>query len=231
VRLPGAPTRRGAMGFVGIGDRLYAAGGYTQTNFSLRVLEIYDIEDRSWHVGPQMPTGRNHVGAAVLDRRMVVTGGRPGGPNGGLATVEAYDPRRDRWSVMARSRPPAAATPRSSSTANSSSSAARSSARAGRRSSRSRSSGRRASGRRSRTWSLPATASGQRARTSASTRSRAGPRPVSATPRRSSSSTCPEVGSPRRRAHASAGGGAVRRAPALAMTTSAIAVASRASRP
>jgi hypothetical protein len=39
---------------------------------------------------------------------MVVTGGRPGGPNGGLTTVEAYDPRRDRWSTL-----PSFTTPRS----------------------------------------------------------------------------------------------------------------------
>jgi N-acetylneuraminic acid mutarotase len=112
ARLEDAPTARGAMGFVGIGDRLYAAGGYTQTNFSLRTLEIYDVTDGTWRSGPPMPTGRNHVGAAVLGGRMVVTGGRPGGPNGGLTTVEAYDPRRDRWSTL-----PSFTTPRSGHTA------------------------------------------------------------------------------------------------------------------
>ncbi len=48
-----------------------------------------------------MPTGRNHVGAAVLDGDLVVTGGRPGDVNGGLTTVEAYDRRARRWSTLA----------------------------------------------------------------------------------------------------------------------------------
>ena len=47
-----------------------------------------------------MPTGRNHVGAAVLRGGLVVTGGRPGPVHGGLATVERYDPRRKRWTSL-----------------------------------------------------------------------------------------------------------------------------------
>ena len=59
-----------------------------------------------------MPTGRNHVGAAVLDGDLVVTGGRPGDVNGGLTTVERYDPgRRPLVDRCRRSAPRAAATP------------------------------------------------------------------------------------------------------------------------
>lgn len=100
TRLADAPTERAAMGLVGIGDRLYAAGGYTETNFEVRALEIYDVERDRWRRGPKMPTGRNHVGAAVLDGEMVVTGGRPGDVNGGQTTVESYDPQRRRWSSL-----------------------------------------------------------------------------------------------------------------------------------
>jgi N-acetylneuraminic acid mutarotase len=100
TRLADAPTERAAMALVGIGDRLYAAGGYTETDFDVRALEIYDTERDRWTRGAKMPTGRNHVGAARLKRTMVVTGGRPGDVNGGLTTVESYDPGRDRWSVL-----------------------------------------------------------------------------------------------------------------------------------
>ena len=48
-----------------------------------------------------MPTGRNHVGRAVLDGELIVTGGRPGPEHGGLATVERYDPERNRWRTLA----------------------------------------------------------------------------------------------------------------------------------
>ena len=101
TRLPDAPTERAALALVGIGDKLYAAGGYTEEVSDLRRLEIYDLEHRRWRRGPKMPSGRNHVGYAVLEGELVVTGGRPGPTHGGQATVESYDPKRRRWSGLA----------------------------------------------------------------------------------------------------------------------------------
>lgn len=101
ARLPDAPTERGALALVGIGDRLYAAGGYTEEVFDLRTLEIYDREQRRWRRGPKMPTGRNHLGYAALGGQFIVTGGRPGPIHGSQATVESYDPKRRRWSTFA----------------------------------------------------------------------------------------------------------------------------------
>jgi len=100
TRLPDAPSPRAALGLVAIGDKLYAAGGYDEGDQRLRTLEIFDTERRRWASGPPMPTGRNHVGAAVLNGDMVVTGGRPGDVNGGMTTVERYDPRAGRWSAL-----------------------------------------------------------------------------------------------------------------------------------
>ena len=100
IELPSAPTARAALGLVAIDDRLYAAGGTTERSDRLRTLEIYDAGNQRWTAGAPMPTGRNHVGAAVLDGDMVVTGGRPGPEHGGLTTVERYDPDRDRWREM-----------------------------------------------------------------------------------------------------------------------------------
>jgi N-acetylneuraminic acid mutarotase len=100
TRLPDAPSPRAALGLVAIGNRLYAAGGYDETDSRLRTLEVYDIDRRRWTTGPPMPTGRNHVGAAVLDGELVVTGGRPGDINGGMTTVERYDPKARRWSSL-----------------------------------------------------------------------------------------------------------------------------------
>lgn len=101
ARLPDAPSERAALALVGIGDRLYAAGGYTEEVFDLRTLEIYDLERRRWRRGPKMPSGRNHVGYAVLQGALVVTGGRPGPTHGSQATIESYDPDRRRWSTLA----------------------------------------------------------------------------------------------------------------------------------
>ena len=102
TRLPDAPSPRAALGLVAIGDRLYAAGGYDESDQRLRTLEIYDTKRRRWTSGPPMPTGRNHVGAAVLAADLVVTGGRPGDVNGGLtaSTEGERDPAADRWSSL-----------------------------------------------------------------------------------------------------------------------------------
>ena len=79
----GSPTRRrrarrSALG--GIGDRLYAAGGYTddrrRPSQRSRSTTSSAIAGRP---GPKMPTGRNHVGAAVLERR-AGRHRRPAGP-------------------------------------------------------------------------------------------------------------------------------------------------------
>lgn len=99
-RLPDARTERAALGLAGIGHRLYAAGGYSESDFQLAELEIYDIRRERWRRGPPMATGRNHVGTAVLGGTVVVTGGRPGPVHGGLDTAERYDPRRNRWSTL-----------------------------------------------------------------------------------------------------------------------------------
>lgn len=100
-RLADAPTARGALGLAGIGDRLYAAGGYTASDDTVRKLEIFDLSKRRWRRGAPMSTGRNHVAAARLDGKLIVTGGRPGPEHGGLATVESYDPERNRWRTLA----------------------------------------------------------------------------------------------------------------------------------
>jgi N-acetylneuraminic acid mutarotase len=100
ARLPDAPTARGALALVGIGGRLYAAGGATEGNAEVRRLEIYDIERRRWRIAPPMEVGRNHVAGATVERKVYVIGGRPGPISGGRPTVERYDPRTRRWRRM-----------------------------------------------------------------------------------------------------------------------------------
>jgi N-acetylneuraminic acid mutarotase len=79
------------------GDRLYAVAGATRSNDQVRRLEIFNAKTKRWRRGPKLPTGRNHVAAAILDGRLYVTGGRPGPVSGGLATVESYSLAGKRW--------------------------------------------------------------------------------------------------------------------------------------
>lgn len=101
LRLRDAPTGRAALALVAIDGRLYAVGGASATSGQVRKLEIYDPKRNYWRRGAPMPTGRNHIAAGVLvDREMIVTGGRPGPIHGNLDTVESYDAKRDRWRTL-----------------------------------------------------------------------------------------------------------------------------------
>ena len=119
-------------------------------------------------------------GAAVLDGDLVVTGGRPGDVNGGMTTVERYDPQAQALVVAAAAgRPPAAATRRSSARGRlvvfggEELGPGRADDRAGRglRPRHAR------PGARCRRWSPRATGSAASPAAGASTRSRAGPQP------------------------------------------------------
>ena len=94
-RLPSSPTPRAAHALAAIGGRLYAAGGANDSG-SLRSLEIYDLERRSWTGGPSFPFGpaRNHTTGVAAGGRFYVIAGRDGE---NFTAVERYNPRRRVW--------------------------------------------------------------------------------------------------------------------------------------
>jgi N-acetylneuraminic acid mutarotase len=94
-RLPSSPTPRAAHALAAIGGRLYAAGGANDSG-SLRSLEIYDLERRSWAGGPSFPFGpaRNHTTGVAAGGRFYVIAGRAGE---NFTAVERYNPRRRVW--------------------------------------------------------------------------------------------------------------------------------------
>ena len=94
-RLPSSPTPRAAHALAAIGGRLYAAGGANDSG-SLRSLEIYDLERRSWSSGPSFPFGpaRNHTTGVAAGGRFYVIAGRDGE---NFTAVERYNPRRRVW--------------------------------------------------------------------------------------------------------------------------------------
>lgn len=90
------PGPRGEHAMVTIGDRIYVFGGRGETG---QPVWSYDPAADSWSTDhAPMPTYR-HSAAIVYDpakHRVLVMGGR-GDDYQPLATVEAYDPARDRW--------------------------------------------------------------------------------------------------------------------------------------
>ena len=95
-RLHKAPTKRGALGLVGHGRKIYAIGGYGTGGENLRKLEVYDLGTKKWRTKQSMPTGRNHLAAVWANGELWAIGGRQdGGIN--LDDVESYDPGSNSW--------------------------------------------------------------------------------------------------------------------------------------
>ena len=96
--LPPLPIGVGAMAVGVIEDRIILAGGWTGQRELSRV-DAYDLETGSWSRLADMPTARQHVGAAVLDGKLYVLGGRDGRSDA-IDVAERYDPRTDRWETL-----------------------------------------------------------------------------------------------------------------------------------
>jgi len=64
------------------------------------IVEVYDPDSDSWVRKANMPTSRHGHSAVVVNDMILVIGGyklAPNGPNGPIATVEAYNPATDQW--------------------------------------------------------------------------------------------------------------------------------------
>jgi hypothetical protein len=105
--LPAMATPRAGHAAGVIGDRLYVAGGSTESGFldfehpPLTSVEVYDFQTGEWSRGPDMPTGRHHFNAAVLDGQLYAIGGRTPG-DFSLDTAERFNPERGEWERLPR---------------------------------------------------------------------------------------------------------------------------------
>jgi N-acetylneuraminic acid mutarotase len=103
--LPSMQTPRAGHAAGVIGDRLYVVGGTTDSTFldveraPLTSLEIYDFRTREWSRGPDMPTGRHHFDATVVDGQLYAIGGRTH-EDSSLDAVERFDPGRGEWETL-----------------------------------------------------------------------------------------------------------------------------------
>jgi N-acetylneuraminic acid mutarotase len=66
---------------------------------NLSVTEVYDPVSDQWKRGPDLPTARSGITAAVVGGKIYVFGGE--GADGTFRENEAYDPARDSWQPMA----------------------------------------------------------------------------------------------------------------------------------
>src|SRR5262249_47051737 len=118
TRLPNLPEGLHHPGFAAIGDKLYSIGGFTTppppAAFPARgpskSVWIYDIKERSWSKGPDLPSARGALTATAVGSKIYAIGGarnpgystpelRPNVPVENVATNEVLDTATGTWSA------------------------------------------------------------------------------------------------------------------------------------
>ena len=85
------------------GGKLYLLGGYPATRQTARTVQVYDIENDSWALGPQLPQPNNHGMAVSLNGKIYLIGGQTTADDPSYVdTVYEFDPARGTWVAKAR---------------------------------------------------------------------------------------------------------------------------------
>jgi N-acetylneuraminic acid mutarotase len=104
-KLPPMKLARGGGAAVTMGDKLYMVDGgpqpYGVANPKPPVprLEVFDFRTRTWSVAAPPPVGVHHTGAAVLEGKIYLAGGRFA-DEASSASFDSYDPATDRWTRL-----------------------------------------------------------------------------------------------------------------------------------
>jgi N-acetylneuraminic acid mutarotase len=103
--LPPMRRARGAAAAAVIGDKLYVVDGGPQPygvddpQPPYALLEAFDFGTRTWSAAAAPPVAVHHVGAAALDGRLYMAGGRID-REASTDTFASYDPATDRWTRL-----------------------------------------------------------------------------------------------------------------------------------
>jgi N-acetylneuraminic acid mutarotase len=112
------PTARGALTAAAVGAKIYVIGGvampkqyesagltFNSPSEQLTVNEVYDTESNTWSQAASIPTPRNHMGAATVDGKIYVIGGRIGSGfilmSTNIGVNEVFDPEKNEWEPRA----------------------------------------------------------------------------------------------------------------------------------
>jgi serine/threonine protein kinase/N-acetylneuraminic acid mutarotase len=98
VRLPPLQHARGAAAAAVVGDRIVVVGGQADGKL---VPETEVFDGRRWTDAAEIPTPREHLGAASDGRYLYAVGGRELSAAENVGALERYDPASDSWSTLA----------------------------------------------------------------------------------------------------------------------------------
>ena len=99
---PDLPSQRarGASAVVVIDGKIYVAGGVTAAQ-AVAWTDVLDPVTETWTELANAPRRFDHAGFGVIDRKLVVAGGRNRSIGSFVDTVHSYDPLVDEWSEQA----------------------------------------------------------------------------------------------------------------------------------
>ena len=85
--------------------KIYVMGGYPASRVSSRTVQVYDIANDSWQLGPELPLPNNHGMAAAAHGKIYLIGGQVADDQDGasaVSTVYELDPAIGTWVEKAR---------------------------------------------------------------------------------------------------------------------------------
>jgi N-acetylneuraminic acid mutarotase len=97
-----APLAQSEFSVAEVNGEIFLMGGYPSTQITQRSVQIYNVKDDAWRMGPDLPLPNNHGTASVVDGVIYLIGGATGsssspGGVGYLDTVFAFDPNKGVW--------------------------------------------------------------------------------------------------------------------------------------
>jgi non-specific serine/threonine protein kinase len=98
VQLPPLKHARGAAAAAVVGDKIVVVGGQADGKL---VPETEVFDGTRWTDAAEMPTPREHLGAASDGRYLYAVGGRQLSAAKNVGALERYDPASDSWSKLA----------------------------------------------------------------------------------------------------------------------------------
>jgi non-specific serine/threonine protein kinase len=97
VRLPPLKHARGAAAAAVVGNKIVVVGGQADGKL---VPETEVFDGKRWTDGAEMPTPREHLGAASDGRYVYAVGGRQLSAAENVGALERYDPASDSWTKL-----------------------------------------------------------------------------------------------------------------------------------
>ena len=83
------------------GDKLYAVGGQSATNQTMKSVEKYDPETEEWTYARNMNFERQSHAACVVDGKIIVVGGVDA-QGDAVHEIECFNPAKDEWSIVGK---------------------------------------------------------------------------------------------------------------------------------